>query len=78
MSTPAQNALSKPGDNLPQQDLVATTFTEGTNSASSAPVGEQAVENQALKELPAKPKTSLCGVCEGEKGKYKCPKCSLP
>lgn len=39
---------------------------------------EQANKEQTGEEPPAKPKASICGICEKERGKYRCPRCSLP
>lgn len=35
-------------------------------------------ETASTKELALKPKPKLCGVCDKEQGKYKCPRCGLP
>lgn len=41
-------------------------------------VKQKTAEAQAGEEPTAKPRASICGICEKERGKYRCPRCSLP
>lgn len=57
---------------------------EDSKTKEAAPVnatGEDAegaaAEEEATKPKP-KPKPKLCGICDKQDGKYKCPRCSLP
>lgn len=51
---------------LPTDDKVQET----DDTAAEQPTAENL--------LPVKPKPKLCGICENEDAKYKCPRCSLP
>lgn len=39
-----------------------------------------AVEQEGEEPAPAKPQPKLCGICDKDEGKYKCPRpgCQLP
>lgn len=50
---------------------------EGKDESKVKDEGDVAV-TVAAEGLPSKPKPMLCGICEEENGKYKCPRCSLP
>lgn len=48
-----------------------------TTNESEA-ITEVAVAEPAAENVPAKPTPKLCGICDKEEGKYKCPRCALP
>lgn len=71
MSTAVQDTSQNPGAETVAQE---TAKMEETASVANTENGEDA----AVEEPPSKPKPKLCGICEKEDGRYKCPRCSLP
>lgn len=54
-----------------EESVIPTDKVIGADDATAA-------EQLEADNLPEKPKPKLCGICEKEDGKYKCPRCSLP
>lgn len=73
MSVDAQGAPNEPGGRAPPDDKNAEGDTAGHQEARRGATAE------AIEELtPPKPQPKMCGICEKEPGKYKCPRCSIP
>lgn len=91
MSTEAQDTsqASQAGEekttveDVPQDggiaDAVQTTKRElEAEEDVAVAVAVSAAATVPEESLPPKPKPNLCGICEKDMGKYKCPRCALP
>lgn len=54
-----------------------TIETTADNATVQANIPDIAAEEVTPTPAP-KPQPKLCGICEAEPGKYKCPRCALP
>lgn len=73
MSVDVQGPPNDPDGDVPPNDKSAEQETvedvQAQPDATSETVGEG---------TPPKPQPKLCGICEKQEGKYKCPRCSIP
>lgn len=82
MLTDVQDSSQIVCDALPTQvaAIIAEPAPANNNEVEAKVEGEGAegAEVTSAEEQPAKPKPRVCGICEKDDGKYKCPRCSLP
>lgn len=73
MSVDAQGAPNEPDGEAPPCDKNAEGDTAEHEDA------QRDATTETVDEVPPpKPQPKLCGICEKEPGKYKCPRCSIP
>ncbi|PSR82242.1 hypothetical protein BD289DRAFT_341238, partial [Coniella lustricola] len=66
-------------DPAPANSTIAATIAQPTSADQAAT--EEAPEDISKEAPPApapKPQPKLCGICDVDAGKYKCPRCALP
>ncbi|KUI60622.1 Protein HIT1 [Cytospora mali] len=75
MSEDAQDTSRDAGENVGLEPGAEDRQQAPAPAEEAEPVGTA----EAIDEVPqTKPKPKLCGICEKEEAKYKCPRCSLP
>lgn len=67
-----ENAAVANESESPGPEIVETTKTAEPAEPQDAPSIEEPEPEKH------KPKPKLCGICDKEQGKYKCPRCGLP
>lgn len=77
-ATEAQAVEAQPVEEKTAEAQAAEAQAVEEKAVEEKAVEQKTAEAQAGEEPPAKPKASICGICEKERGKYRCPRCSLP
>lgn len=71
-------ALKPPTEEQATEERVVQDEGSALPANEAGCTDDVAAEQPTEENLPAKPKPKLCGICEKEGGRYKCPRCSLP
>lgn len=81
MSADAQDApqATGDGDGAAADPELSADHTQEAAAAPAEAEAEPGSTADETEEVPqARPAPKLCGICEKEEAKYKCPRCSLP